>query len=416
MKVVRADLDRVAADPGNLVTFFLIAKPMPWRDELKNQHDERKANALWRQRVTVDGAPGREIVVDGKSYLNFCSNDYLGLANHPALSAAAISTIERIGTGSTASHLVCGHFSEHEALENEIAAFVQAERAIVFSTGFMANLAVPAAFLGKDDLIVQDRLNHASMIDAGRYCDAKMMRYQHLDLADCEKKLMGAEAKRKLVMTDGVFSMDGDIAPVDGLKTLCESHGAMLLVDDAHGFGVLGKHGRGTLEQFGLQPRGNILMMGTLGKAAGSFGAFVAGDAIYIESLIQYARTYIYTTALPPAAATATREAIKLIEAEKDRRDALHLNIKQFRELSAAAGLSISESSTAIQTLLVETAEAAIQKSERLKSYGIWVTAIRPPTVPTPRLRITLSAQHTGHDIRTLVNSLRLIQNEEANE
>ncbi len=384
---------------------------MPWRDELLFQHAQRKNDSQWRQRVTIESPQGTRLVVGGRTYLNFCSNDYLGLANHPHVANASVAAIKTRGTSSGASHLVCGHSDEHHLLEMEIAKFVGAEKAVVFSTGYMANLAIPQTLLGRGDLILQDRLNHASLIDAGRYCEANMKRYPHLDQNALEKLLTESQARRKLVETDGVFSMDGDIAPVHALREQCKNHEAVLLVDDAHGFGVLGKSGAGTLSANNVAVSGNVLMMGTLGKAAGSFGAFIAGDEVYIESLVQFARTYIYTTALPPSVIAATRTAIELIQTESDRRKHLHRNIKQFRERiqgHAELGKRILNSTTPIQPLVFGSSIAAFKASQLLWEQGIWVSAIRPPTVPKggARLRITLTADHDCKDIQQLVDVL----------
>ena len=382
---------------------------MLWRDELAAKHAARKRDQLWRQRRAITSPQGVEVSVDGKQFLNFCSNDYLGLANHPDVIAAAIAATQQRGTGSGASHLICGHSDEHHQLEQQIADFVGAEQAIVFSTGYMANLAIPQTFLGRDDLIVQDRLNHASLIDGGRYCDARMKRYPHHDVAQADGLLAASSASRKLVSTDGVFSMDGTVAPVTELKTITDNRQAMLVVDDAHGFGVLGSSGTGTLESAGLTVSGNILMVGTLGKSAGSFGAFVAGDAVYIETLIQFARTYIYTTALPPSVVAATSAAIKIIADEPQRRAKLNDNISQFRESLQAAETGLSSSETPIQPILLGSAEKALKASQFLKSSGIWVTAIRPPTVPveSARLRIALSSAHQPEHIERLTKLLR---------
>ena len=381
---------------------------MPWRDELASEHEGRKRDQLWRQRSAITGPQGAQVSVDGKQFLNFCSNDYLGLANHPDVIAAAVSATQQRGTGSGASHLICGHSDEHHQLEQQIADFVGAEQAIVFSTGYMANLAVPQTFLGRNDLIIQDRLNHASLIDGGRYCEAKMKRYPHCDVAAADKLLADSNASRNLVTTDGVFSMDGDIAPVQELKTICDDRQAMLVVDEAHGFGVLGSSGIGSMECAGLKVGGNVLMVGTLGKSAGSFGAFVAGDAIYIETLVQFARTYIYTTALPPSVVAATSAAIKIIASQPDRREKLNNNIAQFQTAMKQSNLQLSDSSTPIQPIVLGTAQAAIQASEFLKSNGVWVTAIRPPTVAegSARLRITLSSGHQPQDIKKLAELL----------
>lgn len=394
---------------------WLRSELMPWRDKLVAQHNQRKLDSLWRDRQVVESPQGPRVIVAGKEYLNFCSNDYLGLANHPELAEAAAQAARHRGTGSGASHLVCGHSKEHQELESELADFVCAEKAIVFSTGYMANLAIPQAFLGREDLVLQDRLNHASLIDAGRFCEAKMKRYPHLDLVAVEKELANSKSNRKLVVTDGVFSMDGDTAPVAELKRLCAQHSALLFVDDAHGFGVMGAKGFGTLEQAKVAVSKNVLMLGTLGKSAGSFGAFVAGDSVYIESLVQFARTYIYTTALPPTVIAASRSALQIIAQEPERREKLKQNIAQFRdgladaEYMESSGLKLLESHTPIQPLVLGSSESAIAASEFLKENGVWVSAIRPPTVPagSARLRITLTAGHEPEDIALLVSLLK---------
>ena len=297
---------------------------------------------------------------------------------------------------------------QHHRLENEAAEFVGAEKAIVFSTGYMANLAIPQTFLGKDDLLLEDRLNHASLIDAGRYCDASMKRYPHLDVDTLEEKLAKSRAPRKMVFTDGVFSMDGDTAAVSRLQSICQQHDAMLVVDDAHGFGVLGANGTGVLELAGVRPSGNVLMVGTFGKSVGSFGAFVAGDAVYIESLVQFARTYIYTTALPPSVIAATRAAIKIIQTQPQRRKKLAENVQLFRSQVESTGLNLLKSDTPIQPIVLGDSDCALAASGLLKGNGICVSAIRPPTVPvgSARLRITLTAEHTDEDIGKLTSIL----------
>ena len=381
---------------------------MPWREQLRIEHAQRVSDNLWRERPMLESPQGREVMVEGRSHLNFCGNDYLGLANHPRLLEAASAAGQSWGTGSGASHLVCGHMNEHHLLEQELARFVGAEKAVLFSTGYMANLAIPATFLGRNDLIVEDRLNHASLIDAGRFCAAGMKRYPHLDLAGAEKLLSQSTAKRKMVSTDGVFSMDGDVAPVLELKAICKQQQALLLVDDAHGFGVLGEKGIGTLEASGVHPGGRVLMLGTLGKSAGSFGAFVAGDAVYIESLIQSGRPYIYTTALPPAVVAASRAAIRIFQEEPERRHKLRNNVDYFRQSIARTSLQLADSSTPIQPIILGSADVAVQAAKQLKQNGLWVVAIRPPTVPvqSARLRITLSSTHTTEDIDRLVAAL----------
>jgi len=385
---------------------------MPWRNELCSEHENRKQDQLWRQRSAISSPQGVQVSVDGEQFLNFCSNDYLGLANHPDVIAAAVSATQQRGAGSGASHLICGHSDQHHQLEQQIAEFVGAERAVLFSTGYMANLAIPDTFLGRDDLIIQDRLNHASLIDAGRYCNAKMKRYPHCDTAAVDKLLADSNAPRKLVTTDGVFSMDGTVAPVSQLKTICDDRNTMLVVDDAHGFGTLGARGIGTLEPDGLKVGGNVLMVGTLGKSAGSFGAFIAGDEVYIQTLVQHARTYIYTTALPPCVVAATSAAIKIIANEPQRREKLNNNIAQFRESFQISNTRLADSQTdsqtAIQPVLLGSAAAALKASQFLKNNNVWVTAIRPPTIPqgTARLRITLSSAHRPEHIARLTELL----------
>ena len=382
---------------------------MPWREQLIQQHQNRVAAKVWRKRQATQDAVGRELKINGKTYLNFCSNDYLGLASHPALADAAIETIRERGTGAAASHLICGHQDIHQELENELAAFVGAEKAVTFSTGYMANLAVPQTFLEKGDLVVQDRLNHASLIDAGRFCEVNLKRYRHLDFAHARTILLKSNANKKLLTTDGVFSMDGDQAALHELTEVCRQTKSLLLIDDAHGFGVLGKTGAGSLEQHGIGVGGGVLMLGTLGKAAGSFGAFIAGDAVYIDSLIQHARSYIYTTALPPSIASATRAAIKIIQTEPERRDKLNANITYFRQAIDELNLKTLDSKTAIQPILLGDSETALQATELLRQHGLWITAIRPPTVPegTARLRITISCEHHQNDIDQLITALR---------
>ena len=385
---------------------------MPWRNEILKQHADRKADNLWRNLRAIESSPGRTIDVGGKSLLNFCSNNYLSLAGHPDLIASAQAATQKYGVSTTASHLIVGHTEIHQRLEEKIAQFIGAEKAILFSTGYMANLAVPTTFLGRNDLLVQDRLNHASIIDAAKMSDAKLRRYHHTDAAAASAILAAGESDdaigRKMLVTDGVFSMDGDLAPLDALHRSCKDHNAVLVVDDAHGFGVVGPGGRGSLSSFDLQPNGNILMLGTLSKAVGSFGAFVAGDAVYIDTLIQHARPFIYTTALPAAAAAASLAAIGLFESEAWRREKLNENIRCFRKLADAAGVVLTDSTTPIQPIVVGDSAAALKISEHLKESGIMAIAIRPPTVPVgqARIRITLMTDHTDADIEKLVTAL----------
>lgn len=395
---------------------------MTWREKILSDQQQRKQNQLWRTRLELQSAQGAEVVVDGKCFVNFCSNDYLGLANHPRLIEASQSAVIEFGTGSGASHLVCGHHELHHNLEVSIADFVGAQRALVFSTGYMANLAIPQTFLNHGDRLFQDRLNHASLIDAGRNCAARMTRYQHADVDSLLKKIKSNDrhqtklpevVSRIMIMTDGVFSMDGDQAPVAELKRIADSHDGILVIDEAHGFGTVGPKGIGSIEAQGLSPSGNLLMVGTLGKAAGSFGAFVAGDSVLIEHLIQHGRTYTYTTALPPSVIAATIAAIELIRDGDELRADLQQNIQHFKSLchsrlpaGIAAGMMPSE--TAIQPLVIGDSDRALDASSLLRQQGFLVSAIRQPTVPTnsARLRITLTAAHTNDQIERLVDAL----------
>ncbi|MDA8563226.1 8-amino-7-oxononanoate synthase [Mariniblastus sp.] len=381
---------------------------MPWREEIEQSFQQRKQQNRWRTRKLIESAQGRTVQLNGQSLLNFCSNDYLALANHPSLKQAAIAATETYGTGSGASHLVCGHQELHHQLEQELATMLGAEQAVVFSTGYMANLAVPQTFLGRNDLLLEDKLNHASLLDAGSISAVKMKRYAHLDLQSVGKSLADSDANRKMVLTDGTFSMDGDVAPVEQLAQLCHQHKSMLVVDDAHGFGVLGASGAGLLQRENVSVSGNVLIVGTLGKAAGSFGAFIAGDAVYIQSLIQFARTYIYTTALPPAAVAASIEAIKLIQSEPSRRERLKSLIDRFQDAATEAGLPVMPSQTAIQPIVMGSETNALAADALLREGGILGIAIRPPTVPAglARIRLTLRADHTDEDMDRLLSAL----------
>ena len=377
---------------------------MSFRETISNQNQQRLESGLLRELKTVDSAQGVIVKRAGRELINFSSNDYLGLANSDQLKAAAQEGVAKWGVGAASSHLVCGHQSPHELLEQEIAEFVGAEKAIVFSSGYMANLAVPSAFLNRHDLLLQDKLNHASLIDAGMLCRATAKRFRHLDV-DHASQLMGQSDEPHLMLaTDGVFSMNGNMADVQSLAELCNHENRLLLVDDAHGFGVLGENGAGTLEQANLKPSGQTLMIGTLSKSVGSFGAFVAGDSIWIDHLIQHARPYIYTTALPSAIVEATRASLRLIS-DPTRRQKLQQNVNLFRELAAAKGVDLLDSQTPIQSVVFGSPTDAVAASEKLEQAGFLVVAIRPPTVPegTSRLRITLSAAHNAEQVERLV-------------
>lgn len=363
---------------------------------------------LRRRRRSVEGAQGSHLTVDGRRCLAFCSNDYLGLANHPALIEAACAAAKRYGVGAGASHLISGHTAAHDELEDALARFCGTPRALYFSTGYSANLAVVPALVGRGDAVFSDALNHASLIDATRLSRADVHVYPHVDVAALEVQLAASTAPHKLVATDAVFSMDGDVAPLPALFEVCERYDAWLLVDDAHGFGVLGPGGRGTAAQFGLRSA-RLVYMGTLGKAGGVAGAFAAGADDVIEWLVQRGRTYIYTTATPPMLAGALLASLPIIEQDEWRRERLRELIARLRNGLAGLPWRLIDSQTAIQPLLVGESAAAVSLSERLFELGIWIPAIRPPTVPagTARLRISLSAAHEAGDVDRLIDALR---------
>jgi 8-amino-7-oxononanoate synthase len=370
--------------------------------------EARRADDLYRRRQVLDGPQGVEVCIEGRSYLSFCSNDYLGLANHPEVVAAFHRGLDEYGAGSGAAHLISGHSRAHHALEEELAAFVGRPRALLFSTGYMANLGVIPALVGHGDRVFEDQANHASLLDGARLSGARLMRYRHGDCAALEQRLVDAPTGEYLVATDGVFSMDGDLAPLPGLAELAAAHGAWLLVDDAHGLGVIGPGGRGTAAHYGLAPAQVPILMGTLGKAFGTFGAFVAGSETLVETLIQEARTYIYTTAPPPAVAMATRAALRLVREQDWRREQLQALVRRFREGAAQLGLELADSPTPIQPLIVGEATAALHLGETLRARGILIGAIRPPTVPpgSARLRITFSAAHSAAQVDLLLDAL----------
>ena len=367
---------------------------------------------LYRRRRIIDGPQGVHLNVGDKNILPFCSNDYLGLANHPEVVKAMQTGAARWGVGSGASHLVNGHSSAHHALEEELAEFTGRPRALLFSTGYMANMGVIAALCGRGDYVFEDRINHASLLDGGLLSQARMRRFAHADATALANKLAERDSGEKLVVSDGVFSMDGDIAPLPELAATAKQHDAWLMVDDAHGFGVLGKNGGGCVEHFGLGIDEVPILIGTLGKAFGSFGAFVAGSEELIEYLIQKARSYIYTTALPPAVAEASRTSLKLLQTENWRRERLQTLIKQFRHGASQLGLELMASETPIQPLLVGDNHKAMAMSDKLLKQGILISAIRPPTVPdgTARLRVTFSAEHTEDDVTRLLTALEQSQ------
>jgi len=378
---------------------------------LRAELAELGARGLRRTRRVLETPQGARVTVDGRDYLAFCSNDYLGLAAHPDLIEAAREGAARYGVGAGASHLVLGHSAAHHALEQRLAAFVGQPRALLFSTGYQANLGVVTALVGREDDVFADRLNHASLNDAALLSRAGFKRYPHLDLAALERLLAASRARRKLIVTDAVFSMDGDIAAVPELVGLAQRHGAWLLLDDAHGFGVLGPEGRGALAQF-KAAASHVIYMATLGKAAGVFGAFVAGDAELVETLAQRARPYIYTTATPPLLAHALMKSLELIRAGEWRRDRLRELAQRLRERLRLKRWTLAPSGTAIQPLVIGANVEAVAVSEALAREGLLVPAIRPPTVPrgTARLRISLSAAHEIRDVELLAGALNALQ------
>lgn len=382
-------------------------------NELEQELQRRQVEHLYRRRRVVTSAQGAELVADGRPLLSFCSNDYLGLASHPQVIAAMQRGAEQYGVGSGAAHLVSGHMTPHHLLEEELAAFTGYARALLFSTGYMANLGAVSALCGAGDAVFEDRLNHASLLDAGLLSRARLQRFPHGDVAALDARLTESTARRKLIVTDGVFSMDGDIAPLRQLADTAQRHAAWLMMDDAHGLGVIGAHGRGSMEVCGITPHELPLLVGTLGKGFGSFGAFVAADEVIIETLIQQARPYIYTTALPPAVAEATRASLKIIQSDAgaQRREHLAALVQRFRSGAQQLGLDLMESPTAIQPLLVGDSAIAVKLSEALLAEGLLISAIRPPTVPegTARLRITFSAAHSMTQVDRLLDTLQRI-------
>ena len=368
---------------------------------------ERQAAHLYRQRPLLQSPQGPLVQVDGRELLAFCSNDYLGLANHPDVVAAMQQGAARWGVGGGASHLVIGHSTPHHELEEALAEFTGRPRALLFSTGYMANLAAVTALVGRGDSVLEDRLNHASLLDAGLLSGARFSRYLHNDVASLASRLEKTDGNT-LVVTDGVFSMDGDLAELPALCAAARARGAWLMVDDAHGFGPLGATGGGIVEHFGLGIEDVPVLVGTLGKGFGTAGAFVAGSEELIETLIQFARPYIYTTSQPPAVACATLKSLELLRSEHWRREHLNRLVARFRQGAEQIGLSLMDSPTPIQPILVGDSERALQLSARLRERGLLVGAIRPPTVPagTARLRVTLTASHSEAQLDRLLDGL----------
>lgn len=369
--------------------------------------EDRKKAGLYRTRRLVSGPQKPELTAGGKALLSFCSNDYLGLANHPANIETLKNALPETGLGGAASHLICGHHDAHHQLEERLANFTRRSSALFFSTGYMANMGVISALAGRGDTIFSDRLNHASIIDGCILSRARVRRYGHGDVAALEA-MLAETGGHKLVVTDGVFSMDGDVAPLRELARVCRTHDALLVVDDAHGIGVLGPEGRGSVLDAGLTEKDVPVLIGTLGKAVGTSGAFVAGPALLMDYLVQKARTYIYTTAMPPAVAMATCTSLEVIERGDYLRTHLDALIDRFRNGAKELGYELMASHTPIQPIMVGTNEAALALSKALEDRGLLVTAIRPPTVPAgeARLRVTLSAAHRIADVDCLLAAL----------
>jgi len=388
------------------------------QQRLSARLSERRTQNLLRQRRSVESPQQPALAVDGSKLLSFCSNDYLGLANHPDVVAAFKRGLDEYGAGSGASHLVTGHTKAHAALEEELAAFTGRSRALLFGSGFMANVGVLTTLLDDNDHVFEDKLNHASLLDGGRFSGASFRRYPHLDMARLGASLQAAEGDGvSFVVSDGVFSMDGDLAPLGELLQTAERHNAVVMIDDAHGFGCLGATGGGIVEL--AQAQGVVVdeqrlpvLVGTLGKAFGTAGAFVVGSDDLIETLIQFCRPYIYTTALPAAVAVATRTSLRLAQQDSWRRAHLLALVQRFRRGASELGLRLLDSPTQIQALLLGTPERALAASRQLEAQGILVTAIRPPTVPpgTARLRITFSAAHTEQQVDMLLAALAALQ------
>ncbi len=380
--------------------------------DLKNELERLKQQDLYRSRRVIESPQGVKITIDGRRVLNFCSNDYLGLANHPQVISTFQQAANKYGVGSGSAHLICGHSLAHHQLEEEIAAFTGRERALLFSTGYMANIGVISALIQQGDEILEDKLNHASLLEGGLLSGATFKRYLHVNTESLQKKINHSKAAKRIIVTDGVFSMDGDFAPLTKLAKIAKQHKSALMVDDAHGFGVLGQKGGGLVEQLALTQTDVPILMGTFGKAFGTAGAFIAGSEDLIETLIQKSRAYVYTTAMPAAIASATSMSLKLLINENWRREKLQALISQFKQGAKQLGLNLMDSTSAIQPILIGDPQKAMALSQHLLELGILVTAIRPPTVAKgqARLRVTFSANHQENDVNSLLSILESVQ------
>lgn len=385
---------------------------LPWSQQLTDDLAERKTVGRYRQQRTRFGEQGVNVVVDGKQLLSFCSNDYLGLASHPSLKKAFIAAVEQDGVGSGSAHLLTGHSHYHQQLEEELADFMGYEKALLFSSGYQANLGVIDGLMGRGDVIIQDKLNHASLLDGGRLSAAQQLRYRHADSVALATRLQQSEqTNKRMIISDGVFSMDGDIAPLAEIIAQAKQHEAAVFIDDAHGIGVLGEQGRGSVSHCNIKQDELPIVMATFGKAFGTAGAFVAADEEVIDTLIQQARTYVYTTAQPAAIAAATLASLKLVQDDDWRREKLQTLIAQFRKGAQNLGLNLIASTTAIQAVLIGDDNKSISIGKTLEQQGILVGVIRPPTVPegSARLRITFSANHTEQQVTLLLEALEMI-------
>ncbi len=376
---------------------------------LENELNTIKQAGLYRKLISVGSQSGPKVVVDGREVLMMASNDYLGLCAHPRMKAAALQATEQWGTGSGAARLISGNVGPFTVLEKRLAAFKETEAALVFSTGYMANQGLLGTLAGKDDIIYSDELNHASIIDGCRLSRAQTAVYPHRDTAALEGLLLqGERYRRRIIVTDGVFSMDGDLAPVPELAALADKYDAHLVIDDAHGTGAAGSRGRGTLEHFGMQGHGDVTVMGTMGKAMGSFGAFVAGSEQLKEFLINRARSFIFTTALPPAVAAASGEALSILDDEPERIARLQENAAFMREGLTRLGFNTLGSATQIIPVFIGEVETALAMAGDLVEQNVFLLAIRPPTVPegTARLRLTVMADHARDDLARVLDVL----------
>ncbi|MCH9770524.1 MAG: 8-amino-7-oxononanoate synthase [Gammaproteobacteria bacterium] len=380
-----------------------------WKEALKQRLDNYHQAGLYRSRWPLNAAQGVKTVCEQKACVNFCSNDYLNLANHPDLIQALKQGADHYGVGSGASHMVSGHSEIHSEVETAFAKFLKRERAILFSNGYMANLGVLDALLTKDDAVFSDKYCHASILDGIRLSDAQHYRYRHLDSAHLKRRLRDYKADKKLIVSDAVFSMQGDIANADELANLALRNNALLMLDDAHGIGVLGENGGGICEHYELDAKAVPILVCPLGKAFGVAGAVVAGSYELIESLLQFARSYIYHTAMPPAIAAAILASLNLVKTEAWRRVQLRKVIEYFRTQALQLGLNLSDSVTPIQTILVPDSELAMQLADYLKQRGFLLRVMRPPTVPSQQtcLRVTLSCEHQPKQIDALLTTLR---------